>query len=119
MLLFSLFSFFLGLLCVEGGPGDTFLLAGSSAPMLFSFPALQMVGLQIHTSAMQQNHDNYGLWNLEHWRGKTEFEVTLLAPGKTEQVTTYNTIINIINEHKEENPHMARAQPCTLNLTFY
>ena len=46
MLLFSLFSFFLGLLCVEGGPGDTFLLAGSSAPMLFSFPALQMVGLQ-------------------------------------------------------------------------
>ena len=30
-----------------------------------------------------------------------------------------NTINNIIKEHKEENPHMARAQPCTLNLTFY
>lgn len=68
---------------------------------------------------MQQNHDNYGLWDLEHWQGETEFKLTLLAPGKTEKLTRYNTIINIIKEHKEENPHMARAQPCTLNLTFY
>ena len=66
---------------------------------------------------MQQNHDNYGLRDLEHWRGETVFELTLLAPGKTEIVTRYNTIIKIIKEHKEENPHISPvANPIYLAL---